>query len=148
MIAEHNRRAAEDEIRELIEARVQAVRAKDLAQAMAHHAPDVVVFDVVSPLRYRGMETVRQRTQAWFSMYPEGIGYELRDLTVAASEDVAFCHYLYRVTGTTAEGNRVDMWVRATVCFQRVDGAWLVTHDHESVPFDPVSGKASMDLQP
>lgn len=148
MIAEHTSRAADDEIRELIEARVRAVRSRDLEAAVAHHAPDVVAFDVVNPLRYLGADTVRERTQAWFALYPEGIGYEIRDLCIAAGEDVAFCHYLYRVTGTTSAGAQVDMWVRATVCFRKTEGAWKVTHDHESVPFDPETGKASLDLKP
>jgi len=148
MDTEQGRRAAEEEIRDLVEARVQAVRSRDLNAAIAHHAPDVVAFDVVNPLQYLGADTVRERTQAWFALYPEGIGYEVRDLYVAAGEEVAFCHHLYRVTGTTSAGAQVDMWVRATVCFQKSDGVWKVVHDHESVPFDPETGKASMELKP
>jgi len=35
------------------------------------------------------------------------------------------------------------MWVRATLCCRRSDGQWLITHDHESVPYDPTSGQGS-----
>lgn len=69
-------------------------------------------------------------------------------MSITAGEDVAFCHYLYRVTGTRADGGQVDMWVRATVCFHKQNGMWLVTHEHQSVPFDPETGKASLDLEP
>jgi ketosteroid isomerase-like protein len=61
--------------------------------------------------------------------------------------DVAFCHFLYRVSGTTANG-KIGMWVRATVCLRRIDGRWLITHEHDSVPFEPETGKAALDLQP
>jgi len=61
---------------------------------------------------------------------------------------VGFCHYLYRVTGTLANGVKVDMWVRASVCCRKTDGKWMITHEHGSVPFDPESGKASLDLKP
>lgn len=61
---------------------------------------------------------------------------------------MAFCHFLYRVTGTLAAGGDVDMWVRATVCYRKIDGTWMVTHEHNSVPFDVESGKASLDLKP
>jgi hypothetical protein len=29
--------------------------------------------------------------------------------------------------------------VRWTACFRRIDGTWLVVHDHVSVPIDPLN---------
>lgn len=46
--------------------------------------------------------------------------------------------------GTVAGG----MWVRATFCFQKVAGTWLVTHDQVSVPFDLATGRGLTDLEP
>jgi ketosteroid isomerase-like protein len=40
------------------------------------------------------------------------------------------------------------MWVRATLCFRKTNGKWVVTHQHLSAPFDPASGQASLDLKP
>ena len=40
------------------------------------------------------------------------------------------------------------MWWRATVCYRKLDGRWLVTHEHASVPFDAQSGQASLGLEP
>ena len=40
------------------------------------------------------------------------------------------------------------MWVRATLGCRRIDGDWVIVHDHESVPFDPESGRALIDLAP
>jgi hypothetical protein len=28
------------------------------------------------------------------------------------------------------------MWWRTTICFRKIDGKWMVTHEHNSVPFD------------
>jgi ketosteroid isomerase-like protein len=36
----------------------------------------------------------------------------------------------------------------ATVCFHKIDAKWMVTHEHNSVPFDVESGKASLDFKP
>lgn len=138
----------EVQIRLLIDDRVKAIRAKDLHGLMSRHAPDVVMFDALNPLRYFGSDTVRERAEQWFSGYPGAIGYEIRDLSIATGADVAFCHYLYRVSGTMSNGKAVDMWVRATVCFRKIDGKWMVTHEHNSVPFDVASGRASLDLKP
>lgn len=135
-------------IEALIDHRVAAVRAKDLDGLLANYAPNVLSFDVLNPLRSVGSDAVRTRAEDWFASYQGPIGYEIRDLSIEAGNDVAFCTFLYRVTGTLNDGGEVDMWVRATVCYRKVDGRWTVTHEHDSVPFDVESGKASLDLRP
>jgi len=94
------------------------------------------------------MDSVRGRADEWFSSFQGPIGYQVRDLSITAGEDVAFSHHVYRVTGTLREGTSVEMWVRATVGYRKVDGAWMVTHAHNSVPFDVESGRASLNLEP
>ena len=39
----------EAQIREIIEKRVKAVRAKDIDAAMSSHAPNVLMFDLIAP---------------------------------------------------------------------------------------------------
>ena len=42
-----------------------------------------------------------------------------------------------------------DMWNRATIGFRRIDGRWLITHLHSSVPFYmDGSFRAAVDLKP
>jgi ketosteroid isomerase-like protein len=40
------------------------------------------------------------------------------------------------------------MFWRATVCFEKLNGQWLVTHEHSSVPFNMETMQASLDLKP
>jgi uncharacterized protein (TIGR02246 family) len=148
MTTKTGRPSDEAQIRKLIEDRVEAVRAKDLARAMASVGPDILSFDVVNPLRYAGSEALRQRAQAWLSSYQGPIGFEVRDLSITAGDDVAFSHSLNRVIGTLTDGTRIDMWWRSTVGYRRVDGRWRITHEHNSVPFNPETGKAALDLKP
>ncbi|MBC7880983.1 MAG: nuclear transport factor 2 family protein [Anaerolineae bacterium] len=135
-------------IRKLIEDRVKAVRDKDINALLSNHALDILSFDVINPLQYIGADTVRERAEKWFSAYQSSIGYEIRDLSITISETVAFCHYLYRVSGTLTDGGKVEMWVRATVCLCKIDGMWTIVHEHQSVPFDSETGKASLNLEP
>jgi uncharacterized protein (TIGR02246 family) len=139
---------SETEIRDLIERRAEAVRAKDVATATSLFSTDVLTFDVVNPMQRVGVEGVRPRTEQWFASFHGPIGYETRDVRVTASDDVAFAHYTYRVSGTLATGDELEMWNRATLCFRKIDGRWRVTHEHDSVPFDPETGLASTDLEP
>lgn len=148
MTTDNNQLTDEARIRELIEERVKAIRVKDVDALMSAHAPDVVMFDALDPLRYVGADAVRERAAQWLSWYQGPVGYEVRDLSVTAGGEAAFCHYLYRVTGTMTNGREVDMWVRSTLCFRKTGGVWVVAHEHTSVPFDAESGKASVALKP
>ena len=132
----------------LIRERVNAIRSRDVARAVEGCAPDLLLFDVVSPLQYFGRETARQRAAEWFASFQGPLGYEMHDLTIDAGDDVGFSHSLNRVTATTRDGNKLDMWWRATVCYRKIDGEWKVMHEHNSVPFDARSGKAALDLKP
>ena len=141
-------RSTVDELREIVSERVTAVHAKDPAPLAARQADDVITFDVLPPLHARGSRAVTEKTQAWFDAYATDIDYEVHDLVVTADGDVGFCSFLYRVSGTLAQGSQVDMWVRATLGCQRRDGRWLIVHDHESVPFDAATGQALTNLTP
>jgi uncharacterized protein (TIGR02246 family) len=136
------------EIKELLERRAAATRAKDVDGATALFAHDVVTFDVVEPLQHLGVESVRQRAADWFASFDGPIGYELHDVRVAVEEHVAFASCVYKVSGKLQAGDELGMWVRATFCFHRIDGEWRITHEHDSVPFDPATGQASLDLSP
>lgn len=138
----------EAQIRAIIDARVEAVRAKDVDRAFAHVAADVVSFDVVNPLRHVGRDTLKKRAQDWFSTFEGPIGYEIRDLRIAAGDEVGFSYGLTRFSGSKVGGGSIDMWVRATVCYRKVHGRWMIAHEHTSVPFDVETGKASLALKP
>jgi ketosteroid isomerase-like protein len=83
MTADNKHPTDEARIRELIEERVRAIRAKDVDALMSAHAPDVV-FDALDPLRYVGAEAVGECAAQWLSWYEGPIGYEVRDLSVTA----------------------------------------------------------------
>jgi uncharacterized protein (TIGR02246 family) len=138
----------EAEIRALFKDRVNAVRTKDVDKLMSGYAPDVLSFDVVDPLQYAGSDDIRKRMEEWFSSFEGPINLENRNLTIAAGEDVAFCHSLSHVNATTTGGGHLEMWWRETVCYRRIDGKWMITHQHSSVPFNVETGKASLDLKP
>jgi uncharacterized protein (TIGR02246 family) len=141
-------RRDEADIRRRIESWARALRAKDLDGVMAHYAPDVLAFDLAPPLQHRG-DAVRRGLAEWFPTFEGPIGYEIRELAVTAAGDVAFTHSLNRITGKRTDGENTNVWVRSTVCFRRIDGAWMVVHEHASVPFH-MDGtyRAAVELTP
>jgi uncharacterized protein (TIGR02246 family) len=147
-MATENRAVDEVQIRRLIENKIKAVRTKDIDGATSDYAADVLSFDVINPLRYIGAGAIRKRLEDWFSSFQGSIGLEIRDLSISVGEAVAFSHCLNHVSATTTGGGKLDMWWRETACYRKIDGKWLITHQHSSVPFDVESGKASLDLKP
>jgi ketosteroid isomerase-like protein len=138
----------EEQILKLMDARIEAVRTKDVNASMSNLASDVLSFDVVNPLQRVGSDESRRRAEEWFISFDGAIGYEIRDLSITAGDEVAFSHGLSHVSASKKDGGQLDMWWRTTVCFSKVEGKWNVVHEHNSVPFDVESGKASLDFKP
>jgi uncharacterized protein (TIGR02246 family) len=139
---------AETLIRQRIDEVVAALRARDIDRVMSFYAPDLVSFDLTPPLRYAGADNKRRAWKEVFAAYPERFDYEVRDLSVTAQGDLAFVHSVNHVSGTLASGHTTDLWLRWTACLRRIDGVWLVVHDHVSVPADLADGRAAVDLRP
>src|SRR5262249_43493962 len=94
------------EIRQLIDRWAESLRSKNVNAVMSHYAPDIVAFDLAAPLQYRGADTYRKNWKAWFPTFRGSIGYEIRDLRIAASDDVAFCHSFNRITGRRTDDEK------------------------------------------
>jgi uncharacterized protein (TIGR02246 family) len=139
----------EADIRHRIDKWGESVRAMDPEDVMTTYAPDIVSFDITAPLHFVGAEAKRKHwVDDVFGVYQRPLGFEIRNLTITVGDDVAFGHSLNRFSGRTKNGNKTDVWLRWTACFRKIDGKWLITHDHVSVPIDPASGKALMHLKP
>jgi ketosteroid isomerase-like protein len=116
-------------IRQLMGEWAETVRNKDANALMRFYTPDVVVFDVVPPVSYTGIERHRQNWQQWFDSVPGPIHFEMDIIDIVADGDIAYAFCVNRV-GQGEQANEV----RATVCHRRVDGEWLAVHEHASVP--------------
>src|ERR1700761_5094210 len=110
MLTERERVAEEAKIRLIIEHWAEAIRAKDHVGLAASLAPQVLMFDLITPLHFSGSDQVRNRAKEWLTSFEGPLLYEVRNLTVAAGEEVAFCHSLNHVNGTNRSGTRIDMW--------------------------------------
>jgi len=140
--------ADEASIRERIEALARAIRAKDIDGVMATFAADVVSFDLGPPLAHGGGDVFRSHWRALFDAWRDDIEFDVRELAVAISGDVAFSHGLNRMAGTTVDGRRSERWLRWTACWRLREERWLVVHEHVSVPVDLRAGRALLDLRP
>jgi ketosteroid isomerase-like protein len=141
--------AAELQIRALLEARLDALRAKDADRFVTGFDSSIVKFDLAPPLRDSGPSQLDPaRLQWWLDTWDGDIVVGLAELTITVDGSVAFCHCLEHIQGTRTAGEHADMWTRSTLGLRKIEGAWKITHEHNSVPFYMDELRPALDLQP
>lgn len=132
-------------VRDVLDRRVEACRARSIDTLMSLYSPDVIYFDIIPPHQFVGADAVRRNFLRWFDEYQGDIGLETHSLSIASDDDVAFAHMLHPDSGTRRGGEDVEVWVRSTVCLQRRETGWVITHEHISFPINPTDWSAVVD---
>jgi uncharacterized protein (TIGR02246 family) len=141
--------SAEQDLRRLHRRWFDSTAAKDLDALMAPIADDVVSFEHEPPLQYVGIHAVREVCKAGLDASGDGtVTWIVPDMTILVDGDLAVAWGLNRIEMKPADAPAVETWSRGTRIFQRRDGAWRLTHQHLSYPFDPATGEARTDLRP
>jgi uncharacterized protein (TIGR02246 family) len=140
----------EQAIRDLESRFVAAFNAKDVVAIMKVYVPDqtLVVFDVVPPRQYVGPDAYRKDWQNLFAAFQGPLKFELSDLAIVADGNLGYGHSIQRVTGTDTKGQPLELVVRVTDVYRKVNGNWLVAHEHVSVPVDLETGKPDLLSKP
>jgi ketosteroid isomerase-like protein len=126
----------ETRIKSLLESWADAVRRHDVPAILAHHAPDIVMFDLPPPLQCKGIAAYEQTWELMFRYHKLGAAFDIEELSVTAGRDVAFAVAIMRC-GPDSSSNPADkdgFLFRLTVGLRKVDGDWRIAHEHHSVP--------------
>ena len=121
-------------VRDMIEAWAAAVRRKDYAGILRSHSPDFVMFDVPPPFKSVGLEAYRKTWDLFFSWSSEPVPFEIQEMDIAAGPDVAFAVATMGCAGPGSDGNTEPLDFRLTMCLKKIDGRWMIVHEHHSVP--------------
>jgi ketosteroid isomerase-like protein len=124
-------KAAETQIKALIEAWADAVRRHDYSGILAHHDQDIVMFDVPPPLQLQGLDEYRKTWDLFFGYHKPSQAFDIEELAITAGEDVAFAVIIMRCGSGATEGGFL---FRLTIGLRKVDDGWRITHEHHSVP--------------
>ena len=119
-----------DLVRGVINEWEAAVQRRDMAGTLAHHAPDILMFDVPEPIQARGLAEYRETWELFFAYSPGGVeSFHLHELELVVDESLAVAHALLDV---------VDVKCRLTTVLRKIDGQWMIVHEHHSSPWpDP-----------
>jgi uncharacterized protein (TIGR02246 family) len=140
--------SAQARIQQLIETYRQAVVAKDVDRVMALYADDVVSFDAVKALQFKGKDAYRAHWEDCMKMCPGPHIFEFHDIKIQPGQEVAFAHWLVHCGGTNEKGETQACWMRGTACYRQQEGQWRIVHEHWSAPFDMQSGATLFNLEP
>lgn len=122
------------EIRTLIESWAAAVRRRDLPAILRNHSSDILMFDVPPPAQFVGIEAYRHTWDVFFAWSHDPVKFDIAEMNVTAGVDVAFVAALMRCAGREKSGQDIELDFRLTVGLRKIDGKWVVTHEHHSIP--------------
>jgi ketosteroid isomerase-like protein len=140
----------EAQIRALEDSFAAAVRAKDVDAIMKVYVPDdsLFVFDVTPPRQYVGAAAYRKDWEDLLNDIEGPIKFEITDLAVTVDGNLGYSHSIQTMTGKNKRGDLVDLTVRVTDAYRKIDGHWLVTMEHVSVPVDLATGEPDLRSKP
>jgi len=58
------------------------------------------------------------------------------DLAIAADRNLAYSHSIQRASSTDKNGKPIGLTVRLTCVCRKINGRWLIEHEHVSGPID------------
>ena len=151
VVAADTKAKDEAEIRALEQRFAAAVKAKDVDKIMQTYVADesLFVFDVVPPRQYVGAKAYRKDWEDFLVAYPGPIDtFEVNDLGVVSGGNLAFSHSIQHLVLTDKDGKKVDLTARVTDGYRKINGKWLIVHEHVSVPVDINTGKADLSAKP
>lgn len=122
------------DVREVVEAWASAVRREDYDAILRNHSPDMVMFDVPPPFQSKGIEAYRKTWDTFFSWSSERVPYAFTEMNITAGSDVAFVVATMRCAEPGPNGEQVGLNFRLTMGLRKIDGRWIITHEHHSIP--------------
>jgi uncharacterized protein (TIGR02246 family) len=134
MTDKQNVSGAEAAVRDVIEAWAAAVRRRDYSGILQSHSPDFVMFDVPPPFKSVGLDDYRKTWDLFFSWSTEPVPFEIHELEVIAGSEVAFAFATMGCAGPGSDGMPEPLDFRLTIGLKKVDGRWMIAHEHHSVP--------------
>lgn len=103
------------------------------------------LFDLTVPMQMRG----DQARDFMYEITGQFVArVEFLDIDVQASGDVAYASYIQHVVGTDPAGNPLELSVRTTDGLRKVNGRWLIMHEHNSLALDPATLGAMLARRP
>ncbi|GAA6169097.1 YybH family protein [Sessilibacter corallicola] len=101
---------------------------------LEHHRVDLVVYDVLPPLKYDSADAYRKSWDDWHLENQGAMIFEFVELSIKADTDLAFAYGIIRCGGVLEDGSDFENFVRATFALEKSEHRWKIVHQHLSMP--------------
>jgi ketosteroid isomerase-like protein len=140
----------EAEIRAMEAATMKGFAARDLDNALAAYVQDntLFIFDAAPPRQYVGIKAWRADNENFLALFQGPLTAEMSDLSVTTNGKLGFGHNIQRFAGTGKDGKPLDLTIRVTDSYKKINGKWMIVEEHLSFPVDLVTGKGDLSSKP
>lgn len=112
------------EIQKVIDSWAKSIRDGDMEGILANHTPDILMYDVIEPFENKGIEEYKKTWETFFKYSKGGDNsFNPTDVKITADENVAFATSTLKI---------FDLKIRLTLGFVKINGQWLIAHEHHS----------------
>jgi ketosteroid isomerase-like protein len=138
------------ELKAAVQRLADAAKAKDINAIMAYYVPDdsLFVFDALPPRQYVGAAAYRKDWEGFLAAYPGPIQVDVTDWAFFTEGNLGYGHGVFRTAGPGKDGKTLDLTLRVTDVYRKIDGKWLTVHEHVSWPVDLATGQADLSSKP
>ena len=91
------------------------------------------------PIVDAGFERLLEKTKAFFEATEGPVEIQITNSHISAGTDMAYLRALMNAKARFKDGRTLSTTTRYTLIFEKIDGKWLVVHEHNSLPADGLS---------
>lgn len=135
-----------EKIEALFEQLSRAYAERNADAIVSAYTRDALIYDLAPPLLHRGLDV--KSLGEWLATWDGPLGMDMQDYDITVDEHLAVATALGKMHGSQ-QGEPREIWMRTTFILRKINGQWLISHDHASVPFYmDGSFRAAIDLTP
>jgi ketosteroid isomerase-like protein len=126
----------------------QGIAAAQTEPALVKCFDTNVVFYDLTPGVVRGLQAFSTDMIGQFAKIKD-FDDKIVEIGIEADDHLAFAYSVQKATWIDRKSGKTVLIVfRQTDCYHNIGGKWTLIHQHDSVPFDPKTGKAVFDSPP
>ena len=138
--------SSQQEITDLEHKCIAATSTDQAASLGCFDENDIVLYDFIPPLEYKGDKAVRGDLDNFFNNAKDVKG-EFVELQVVSDGKLGVARSIQHFTWTSKDGKPMEATLRVTDVLHKTSSGWKIFHTHVSVPVNPETGKAEMNLK-
>lgn len=139
-------------VQDVLENYRTAIYEKDVEKFLSMYAPNVHIYDCWGNWESKGISSWKENVVDWFNGLSEDgilLNVEFNDLVVEEDSDLAFVHCAVTFAAYQEDSGEKLRQItnRFTYGLKKVNGSWVIAHEHSSLPISIETGKGIFNLR-